>query len=87
MGRLFVVLGIVGLLTGFLVTLHGMVQTFESVAESPGARPQELASGISDAISWAFVASVGGTSAAAVLLPLGIVLLILARRARNRYQS
>lgn len=75
-GRLCIVLGIAGLLLGFLVTLLGMFRTFSSMGQS---QPEQLSHDIAVSVSTATIASACGIVAAAVLLPLGIVLLIRAR--------
>jgi biopolymer transport protein ExbB/TolQ len=83
-GRLCILLGIVGLLLGPLCTAWGMVRA--SIAfEHSG--PSELAGDLASAISTALAVSIGGIAVAAILLPLGIVLLVQAARARRRQEE
>ncbi len=77
-GWLLVTLGILAPILGFLVTVCMMIRAFGTVAESQEApRPIDLASDISNAMVVNYV----GIGLAVVLLPIGIALLILARRA------
>ncbi|MBN1588071.1 MAG: MotA/TolQ/ExbB proton channel family protein [Pirellulales bacterium] len=80
----FVGLGVLAPLLGMLFTVYGMVQAFHAMAQTPGApQPSDLANEISASISTAVVASACGWIVAAVLLPVGIVLLVKAGRRRR----
>ena len=84
LGWWLVGLGIVAPLVGFLVTIFGMVQTFQAMAETSDVRTADLAGGISDSISMGVLASILGWGVAAVLIPAGIILLVVgAKRARR----
>jgi len=79
-GYLLIELGLVGIFSGMLFTLYQMVQTFVVIVESPAPRPAELAEGVSSAVSTATIATAGGGLIAAVLIPVGVVLMVKAGR-------